>query len=72
MRSALAEVEMLAPDLQRRLATVEIHGAAADFDAWSWAWMLLLGVVLPAVLLAIGWWLCRSNPRALPMRAPGR
>ena len=48
---------MLAPDLQSRLATVETHGAGADFDAWSWAWMLLLGVVLPAVLLAIGWWL---------------
>lgn len=57
MRSAVVEVAMLAPDLQSRLATVETHGAGADFDAWSWAWMLLLGVVLPAVLLAIGWWL---------------
>jgi hypothetical protein len=47
----------LAAELAARLAAVEAHGAGADFDAVSWAWMLLLGVVLPAVLLAIGWWL---------------
>ncbi len=50
-------MEMLAPDLHRRLAALETHGTTADFDASSWAWMMLLGVVLPAVLLAIGWWL---------------
>ena len=57
LRSDRAEIEMLAPDLQRRLAAVETHGSGADFDVSSWAWMMLLGVVLPAVLLAIGWWL---------------
>lgn len=47
----------LSPDFEARLAAVEAHGAGADFDRASWAWMLLLGVVLPAVLLAVGWWL---------------
>jgi hypothetical protein len=46
-----------APDIEARLAVVEAHGAGADFDRASWVWMLLLGVVLPAVLLAVGWWL---------------
>ena len=47
----------LPPELAARLAAVEAHGADADFDAVSWAWMLALGLVLPAVLLAVGWWL---------------
>jgi hypothetical protein len=47
----------LAPDLEARLIAVEAHGAGADFDRASWVWMLLLGVVLPAVLLVVGWWL---------------
>jgi hypothetical protein len=45
----------LAPELEARLATVEAHGAHADFDRASWVWMVLLGVALPAVLLVIGW-----------------
>ncbi len=56
-RSDMAQMETLAPDLQKRLVTVEAHSVDADFDAWSWTWMILLGLVLPAVLLAIGWWL---------------
>jgi hypothetical protein len=44
-------------DVEARLAAVEAHGAGADFDRASWVWMLLLGVALPAVLLALGWWL---------------
>jgi hypothetical protein len=27
-----------------------------DFDRPSWFWMIVLGVVIPAVLLCIGWW----------------
>ena len=57
VRPAVAAGAALAPELEARLAAVEAHGAAADFDRTSWAWMILLGVVLPAVLLAIGWWL---------------
>lgn len=44
-------------ELDERLAVVEAHGARADFDRTSWVWMILLGLVLPCVLLAIGWWL---------------
>ena len=43
--------------LAARLAAVEAHAADADFDASSWAWMALLGVLLPVVLLILGWWL---------------
>ena len=43
--------------LAARLAAVEAHAADADFDRTSWIWMVLLGVLLPIVLLALGWWL---------------
>jgi hypothetical protein len=56
-RSGATADTRLAPDLEARLAAVEAHGAHADFDGASWAWMILLGLVLPAVLLAVGWWL---------------
>jgi hypothetical protein len=56
-RSDAATGTGLAPDLEARLTAVEAHGASADFDRASWAWMVLLGLVLPAVLLAVGWWL---------------
>jgi hypothetical protein len=57
IRSGATASPELAPDIEARLAAVEAHGAGADFDRASWVWMLLLGVALPAVLLAIGWWL---------------
>jgi len=49
----------LAPDLERRIERLEGDlrvAVAADFDAGSWAWMIALGVVLPATLLVLGWW----------------
>jgi hypothetical protein len=57
IRSGGTVTAELAPELEARLAAVEVHGAGADFDRASWVWMLLLGVALPAVLLALGWWL---------------
>lgn len=46
----------LPPELERRIAALESGGAAgADFDARSWFWMILLGVVLPLALLLWGW-----------------
>jgi hypothetical protein len=57
IRSGRTARPELAPDFEARLAAVEAHGGGADFDRASWAWMLLLGVALPAVLLALGWWL---------------
>ncbi len=48
--------ESLHPELDRRLAAIESGAeAGSDFDAVSWVWMLLLGVVLPLVLLIWGW-----------------
>ncbi len=53
-------MSVIAPELEERIARLEgdLRGAAGpDFDAVSWGWMIALGVVLPAVLLLIGWWL---------------
>jgi hypothetical protein len=43
------------PELEARLRAVEAAAGDADFDGRSWFWMLLLGVVLPAVLIVVGW-----------------
>jgi len=48
--------ESLPPELDRRLAAIESGAeAGSDFDAISWVWMILIGVVLPVVLLIWGW-----------------
>lgn len=48
--------EPLAPELERRIAALESgEETGADFDAASWFWMILLGVVLPVGLLLWGW-----------------
>jgi hypothetical protein len=54
---AIAEREPLDPELERRVAALESPGtdAGSDFDAASWFWMLLLGVVGPVILLLWGW-----------------
>ena len=49
--------EALPEALAARLAAVETHAVDADFDHTSWIWMVLLGVLLPVALLALGWWL---------------
>ena len=54
-REALPEA--LPEALAARLAAVETHAVDADFDHTSWIWMVLLGVLLPVALLALGWWL---------------
>ena len=53
--SELAQQE-LPPDLEARIAALEKSAATADFDSASWFWMILLGLVLPLLLLAAGWW----------------
>ena len=48
----------IAPELEERIARLEgdLRGAAGpEFDAVSWSWIIALGVVLPAVLLLVGW-----------------
>jgi hypothetical protein len=54
---AIAEREPLDSELERRVAALESSGADAgsDFDATSWFWMLMLGVVGPVILLLWGW-----------------
>jgi hypothetical protein len=57
-RSLVAEpVDLQPPELEARVAALEHEsGQGRDFDAVSWCWLLLLGVLLPAVLLLLGWW----------------
>lgn len=52
----------LPAELEARLAAVEAAAGARDFDAVSWFWMILLGVVLPAALIVAGW-LCGPGAR---------
>jgi len=48
--------EALDPELERRVVALEEGAeAGADFDAASWFWMLLLGLVGPGALLVWGW-----------------
>ena len=43
-------------ELEQRLeALANGEQQGEDFDARSWAWLMLLGVILPAALILIGW-----------------
>jgi hypothetical protein len=46
----------LPPELEARIAALEGAAPRPDFDTASWFWMILLGVALPLMLLAMGWW----------------
>ena len=46
----------LPPQLEARIAAIESAAPTSDFDAASWLWMILLGVIIPLILLAVGWW----------------
>jgi hypothetical protein len=46
----------LPPDLEARIAAFESAAPLQDFDVASWLWMLTLGIAIPLVLLAVGWW----------------
>ena len=53
---ALPPAAALPPDLEARIAALE-RGVARDvFDRAGWLWMLALGLAMPLVLLAVGWW----------------
>lgn len=52
-----AGLDALPEELERRIAMLESPGECGDdFDFASYVWLFLLGVLLPLVLLAIGWW----------------
>jgi hypothetical protein len=44
----------LAPELEARIAALEVDQEPSDFDARSWILMILFGVILPLVLLVVG------------------
>jgi hypothetical protein len=46
----------LPPQLEARITAFERAAPAADFDAASWFWMILLGAAIPLLLLVVGWW----------------
>jgi hypothetical protein len=46
--------EALPSELEARIAELETEPIGADFDRMSWFWMMLFGVVLPAVLWVAG------------------
>ncbi len=46
----------LPAELEARLAALERLAARSDFDGSSWFWMVLIGILIPALLLVIGWW----------------
>ncbi len=50
--SALAA---LPAELQARIREVQAAAPAADFDAASWFWLILLGALLPLLLIVLGW-----------------
>jgi len=50
------QAERLPAELERRIDVLEGDAAARrDFDRRSWLWLIVLGVVLPVVLLILGW-----------------
>ena len=50
-------MSQLPAELARRIDALEREPAAPDFDRASWLWLALLGLVLPAAVLLVGWWL---------------
>jgi hypothetical protein len=44
------------PQLEARIAALEKAAPPSDFDAASWFWMVFLGIAIPLILLAVGWW----------------
>ena len=50
---------VLPPELEARIRELETCAATgeppSDFDSFSWFWMILLGVLVPVLLLVVGW-----------------
>ena len=55
-KSREAPASALPAELEARLAALETGAARSDFDGMSWFWMILIGIAIPILLLAIGWW----------------
>ncbi|MDY0870888.1 hypothetical protein [Dongia rigui] len=51
----MAQAEIPA-ELERRIRALETaEGQGEDFDATSWLWLAILGIVLPVIALIWGW-----------------
>jgi hypothetical protein len=49
--------DSLPRELDERIAALESQRECGDdFDATSLCWLFFLGVLLPIILLLIGWW----------------
>ena len=46
----------LPPDLEARIVAFESAVPPGGFDGAGWFWIILLGIALPLMLLAAGWW----------------
>lgn len=43
-------------ELERRIRALEsAEGQGEDFDANSWLWLFILGILLPVIALIWGW-----------------
>lgn len=49
------EHQALPTELEARIAALESAASDQDFDALGWFWMVLFGIVLPGVLIVVGW-----------------
>ncbi|MGO9996037.1 MAG: hypothetical protein ACLPTF_26505 [Steroidobacteraceae bacterium] len=49
--------ESLPRELDERIAALESQAECGDdFDVTSLCWLFFLGVLIPIILLSIGWW----------------
>jgi hypothetical protein len=49
-------VDPLPAELERRIEMLERTHGTPDLDARGWGWVILFGALVPALLLALGWW----------------
>jgi hypothetical protein len=49
--------ELLPAELEERIVALESQRETGDdFDARSWFWLIVLGVLTPVALLLLSWW----------------
>jgi hypothetical protein len=50
-------VAELPPELAARIAAFEAAAPDGGFEFAGWFWMIFLGIAIPLLLLAVGWWI---------------
>ncbi|MDB6086797.1 MAG: hypothetical protein JWN43_4678 [Gammaproteobacteria bacterium] len=52
-----SDPDALPAELERRIAILEDPAnQGAEFDASSWMWLVVLGLLIPIAILIWGWW----------------